>query len=1192
MFIYLSKKIAIPNGIKLCALSCNSDHGWVACGGHNGLLKVLKMEVKEATDPKAPRGIAAPSSLSMNQTLEGHAGAVVCVAWNAGYRKLTTSDQNGMIIVWILQRGVWVEEMINNRNKSFVKDMKWSPDGQKICIAYEDGAVILGSVDGNRLWGKDLPNKLSLIEWAPDGKHIVFVTNKGQIMYYDNSGNKISEIPLQVIDDSSDTPYQIVRIAWYDGCDGHLSPDVPTFALALRSGEIQINRGHYDDNPVTIFTGMDLQTCQWNINGTVLAVAGCQTVRNTEGSSTDINVVQFYDPYGTHLKSMRVPGTKIETLSWEGSGLRLCMAVDSHIYFANIRPDYRWGYFMNTLVYAFNKPDYNDTCVVFWDTISDERYIKYMGNVLRMAAAHENCVVATHNTEQPHEYLLTLCDTIGSPVDSKIIPIEPKYLIMTDFHVIAASDREVYTWQYRTQVSKLTSLTADSDNALRRKEGRERIFHVDDPDNASPCEAASYVPQDDRPLSDPICAITAANTCFIIGRSKGLVQRYTLPHIILEDKYMLRSQPLQLALNSDLTRMSIIDSNNVLSFFDLVAAAPEENRLKGSSGKGEQLDYEKKDAWSMLWADDNPELFVMVEKTRMHVYRNLEVEEPVQTSGYLCRYADLQVKTALLDDLLVTPEQPDKNFMMDYETRQLRVAHDFLNVSLEDAYQYIEKNSHPKLWKILAETALEQMDFGMAERGFVKCKDYQGIQYVKRLCMLNDKTKQKAEVAAYFQRFDEAEAIYREMDRKDLAIELRIRTGDWFRVVQLVQSGAGDDKLLTKAWNKIGEYYADRQKWKKAAQYYSQAKNTSALIKCYYKLGDFKKLHQVSESLSNGSPLLSQVAQMFQSVGLSENAASAYLRNDDTKAAIDCCVILNQWDKAVELAEQHGYPQIEGLLTKYGTELMDKGKTLEAIELYRRANRSTEAAKLLNQLGQKVGKGNSNPMRAKRLNVLAALEVERFRRKMLDVSTIGTGMTAAQTTAATLDSLMQHDKATGEHKALDNPWRGAEAYHLVLLAHRQLYLGNVDQALITGMKCTEYEDILDMKEVYSLVALAAYYTKHFEQCSNAFISLETLPGLSNQDRDAYESLALKIFINTAPKDPSSSRRVSCPSCRQKLSNWSSSCSKCNRSFQTCMMSGSTITDQRTYSCRTCRHHSIESALKTVSTCPLCHASLV
>ncbi|CAN0487278.1 unnamed protein product [Scytosiphon promiscuus] len=40
MFIYLSKKIAIPNGTKLESLAWNPAQGWIACGGSNGLTKV------------------------------------------------------------------------------------------------------------------------------------------------------------------------------------------------------------------------------------------------------------------------------------------------------------------------------------------------------------------------------------------------------------------------------------------------------------------------------------------------------------------------------------------------------------------------------------------------------------------------------------------------------------------------------------------------------------------------------------------------------------------------------------------------------------------------------------------------------------------------------------------------------------------------------------------------------------------------------------------------------------------------------------------------------------------------------------------------------------------------------------------------------------------------------------------------
>jgi predicted membrane protein len=39
-------------------------------------------------------------------------------------------------------------------------------------------------------------------------------------------------------------------------------------------------------------------------------------------------------------------------------------------------------------------------------------------------------------------------------------------------------------------------------------------------------------------------------------------------------------------------------------------------------------------------------------------------------------------------------------------------------------------------------------------------------------------------------RYDESEALYRELDRKDLAIDLRQRLGDWFRVVHIIKQAS------------------------------------------------------------------------------------------------------------------------------------------------------------------------------------------------------------------------------------------------------------------------------------------------------------------------------------------------------------------------------------------------------------------
>lgn len=71
-------------------------------------------------------------------------------------------------------------------------------------------------------------------------------------------------------------------------------------------------------------------------------------------------------------------GQQLTAIAWEGISLRLALAIDSAIYFANIRPEYRWGYFASqTLCYAFDKPERTENCVVFWDTKTDERHAKY-----------------------------------------------------------------------------------------------------------------------------------------------------------------------------------------------------------------------------------------------------------------------------------------------------------------------------------------------------------------------------------------------------------------------------------------------------------------------------------------------------------------------------------------------------------------------------------------------------------------------------------------------------------------------------------------------------------------------------------------------------------------------------------------------------------------------------------------------
>ncbi|ETN74276.1 hypothetical protein NECAME_13087, partial [Necator americanus] len=78
--------VKVPGNISLACVEWNLNTNFLASGGSGGLLKVIKLTQ----------------------------GTVMCAAWNEVHQKLTTSDSNGLIIVWSLHNETWYEEMINN----------------------------------------------------------------------------------------------------------------------------------------------------------------------------------------------------------------------------------------------------------------------------------------------------------------------------------------------------------------------------------------------------------------------------------------------------------------------------------------------------------------------------------------------------------------------------------------------------------------------------------------------------------------------------------------------------------------------------------------------------------------------------------------------------------------------------------------------------------------------------------------------------------------------------------------------------------------------------------------------------------------------------------------------------------------------------------------------------------------------
>ncbi|CAB3231082.1 unnamed protein product [Arctia plantaginis] len=785
MFIYMSKKIAIPKQSNVSCLSWNHSSGYIAVGGEDGMLKVLKLES------------GGGGNLSMNLSLEGHTGQLCVAIWNEVFQKLTTSDEHGVIIVWMLYKGSWYEEMINNRNKSTVKSMAWGSDGQKICIAYEDGAVIVGSVDGSRVWGKDIKGPgLAAVQWSPDNTQLLFALSNGELHIYDDQGNFTMPVAIQSISGSMD----VVSMDWYSG---NAPSNRPVLAICYRSGVILLLKNCNEEGSALVETNMSIIDCHWNHNGSILAAAGC--------TADKTNVVQFFGAYGEHIRTLRVPGGSMRALSWERKSLRLAIAIDSFIYFANVKMDHKYAFYGNTLAYVSG----NET-VTFWDTVTHQSWINHIPDVIDMCGIDEYCVIATLGT-------LIISNQQGIQCDAKTVNIPVIYVTINSKAIVVAASKESFmTWKFSTPA---------------RPRASDQLYHAD----GSPVTSNDGGFQDDT-----ICCIASSDSHLLVGRDSGSILLFSLVNFKKITSINMNSKPYKLGLNSNSSKFYVIDQPGSLYLLD--------TDMANNISIGQAL---RKDVWSALWASDNPQMLAVAEKARLYVMRDTEPEEPLTMQGYLCKFKELEITFALLDNVedKCTPQH-----IVRVEVKSLRDTRQLIEkVGLKEAEKFIKDNPHPQLWLLLAEAALKNFEsesaLETAEAAFVRRNDYAGIKFVSRLNALHSNALKKAEIAAYFKDFDTAEKIYHNEDRRDLAIALRKRLGHWFRVVELLKMSASTTEAQVKqAYSNIGDYYIDRQNWTGALEYYSMSNNTEGLKKCHMALEDNESLAK----LFTGSPKASK----------------------------------------------------------------------------------------------------------------------------------------------------------------------------------------------------------------------------------------------------------------------------------------------------------------------------------------------
>ncbi|KAL5245231.1 hypothetical protein ACI65C_012641 [Semiaphis heraclei] len=1158
MFLYLSKKIAIPNNTKINCLEWNSSEDCIAVGGDDGLLKVLKIDSGTPADGKL-RGLAGQANLSINKTLEGHSGNVLTIVWNEKHNKLTSSDENGLIIVWTLYKGTWQEEMINNRNKSVVKGMAWNGDGEKICIVYEDGAVIVGSVEGSRIWGKEL-KKLMLtgVQWSPNSKFLLFTIKTGEVHLFDSDGNFISKLGMVCLPVSLNN-VPITACHWLNK---NLN-DCPQLAIAYKTGHVQLMRDQYDMNPVVFECDMLIVAIKWNHNGSVLALVGTLIV---DGDVKESNVLQLYSPFGEHLRTLRIPGYMVSSCCWESTSLRITLAIDSFVYFANVRYDYPWCYFAGTIVYAYRNHEEAVTEITFWNIKKNEFYHTKFDSLLCMDAYKDHCVLAVrNNNDESKPYTLIICNNINTIVDTKHINFEPIWITMNGALVIVSSHTSFMTWQYSVPKSHSASIT----NVKRKK---VKMFHIDDTPSgvdeltqeSREFKSSSF----QKETKDRITCITASDQYLFIGRESCALQKYSLPQVALVERKMLSSKPYKLALNSNSKRLAVIDSTGVLTLVDV----SEDNVVKGSTNSEASNSFQRRDVWIMKWASDDPELLAIMEKTRMYVIRGFNPEEPISTSAYIASFENLEIQAFLLDEIIQSPENPSLDYVITLETKSLRDTRQLLDkVSIEEAITFINDNPHPRLSRLLAEASLQALDLSTSETAFVQCKDYHGIKLVKQLANINDILLKQAEVAVYFGDYVKAEQLYIEADRKDLAVILHQKLGNWFKVVELLKSSSSligiSGLTMNLAWQGIGDHFLDNQQWDLAVEYYKKADNPEKLVECYIILKDYESLASLAKSLPGNHPLLETISVFFVNSGMAEDESIDQNFSKRTLTSVEF-----DMSKLSEL--------MKCMNDTNRDQWLDNVKdVLKIISKCINEERYTEAAQLIFATVCQEIKSDIQPNIIKQLATAGALLIEEYKEKNI------------QSTLLDVEEITMDDFGIMPFKSrveiIENSWRIVESLHFLILAQQQLYNGDFHLALQTSLTLRNYEDMLNIEQVYSIIALAAIANGSFNIASRAFMKLETINTKKN-----YHQLTLIIFSKYAPKD-STPLFIQCYSCLDNFPAWSLKCPQCKTKPEASIVTGQPLTDTKSlWCCRQCKRNATIIDMGPLNYCPLCRKEVI
>ena len=500
----LLRRINIQRSDQLSQIGINPLTNFFCIGDSKGFLQIINYpQIITQSHPQS-----RDESFSQNQNQNcfqfisniQHKNSISLICWNICYNKLTTVDTEGILVVWKKKSNAFDVEMVNNREESYIRNVKWSKNGKYICFVYEDGQIYTGLVNGSQEWYNVVESGLAFVEFSPDDKRILIAKKKEKIYIFSINGQQIGEINLE----SPFNEYDIVTIEWWSDYRKYYNETIlfeennledkshnnfntnnknkipqseeiwlkenynenecnifsKHLMIAFGNGIVLFFDDENDKEPKAVKTELTkIIGAQWEPKGTFFIVAG--NFNDSKGDNKSENntkaITLFYNLEGQLMKVLVCPN-KIFSFSL-GNSTTIALEAQNVIYTGFIKYNYKWTFFTGTIVLGYLIGD-NKYNVIYLDLENNAKLSKNIYGLLGIVSNDNTCVLLTENKDETYNILFT--NNFGNVIETKKCPIKPLLYTINNEYLIISDGNYIYILIFKRNIAT-TSLKKDKD---------------------------------------------------------------------------------------------------------------------------------------------------------------------------------------------------------------------------------------------------------------------------------------------------------------------------------------------------------------------------------------------------------------------------------------------------------------------------------------------------------------------------------------------------------------------------------------------------------------------------------------------------------------------------------------------------------------------------------------------------------